>query len=113
MSDEATEFSDLDFGGMLFDQMALPCAFFRVEYDTAGKPIKGIHLAVNQAYLAMMDRPREELLGHAVEDVIPDIEPIWLSTFAQVAATGVRHACIAANRENCTLRVFSPLLGQP
>jgi two-component system cell cycle sensor histidine kinase/response regulator CckA len=88
MSDEAMEFSDLNFGGMLFDQMALPCAFFRVEYDMSGKPIKGIHLAVNQAYLAMMDRPREELLGHAVEDIIPDIEPIWLSTFAQVAATG-------------------------
>lgn len=88
MSDQTTSVEEMDFGGMLFEKMAAPCAFFRIEYDAAGLPKQGIHLAVNQAYMEMMSRSREELIGVPVEQLMPEVEPIWLETFARVAASG-------------------------
>ena len=88
MSDDTTSLDGLDFGQILFEKMDVPCAFYRVEYDALGKAIKGVHLAVNDAYAKMVGKGRDELLGHAVEELLPNVEPEWLATFARVAETG-------------------------
>jgi len=64
-------------------------ALHEILLDKFGNPIDYIFLAVNSAFEQMTGFKGEDLIGHRVKEIIPNLEPIWIERYAQVALTGV------------------------
>lgn len=73
----------------LFSELTSGFALHDVILDSQGKPCNYRYLAINPAFEALTGLRHEEVIGRTVLDIIPDIEPEWITRFGNVAITGV------------------------
>lgn len=72
----------------LFDTMMDGFALHELIYDTTGSAIDYRFLAVNPAFERMTGLSASQLLGRRVLEVLPNTEQHWITTYAQVVASG-------------------------
>lgn len=73
----------------LFAEMTSGFALHDVILDNEGKPCNYRYLAINPAFEALTGLLHEKVVGRTVLEIIPNIEPEWISRFGNVAITGV------------------------
>jgi signal transduction histidine kinase/CheY-like chemotaxis protein len=73
----------------LFDAMPTGCALHQMVYDEEGRPVDYRFLAANAAFEAMIGRKVADIIGRTVTEILPGLEPTWIATYGEVAATGV------------------------
>jgi hypothetical protein len=74
----------------LFDNMIDGFALHEIIADEWGNPVDYVFLEVNPAFEGYTGLDTEFIIGKRVTELIPDIEPYWITTYGQVALTGVR-----------------------
>lgn len=72
----------------LFNAMSEGFALHEILCDSSGKPVDYRFLDVNPAFERLTGLNRQEVVGHKVKQVLPDIEPAWIERFGNVALTG-------------------------
>lgn len=72
----------------LFETMREGFALHEIICDAHGQPCDYRFLEANSMFEEFTGLKRAELLGHTVREVIPDIEPFWITTYGKVALTG-------------------------
>jgi len=72
----------------LIDSMIQPMALHEIICDREGKAIDYRFLDVNPAFEKLLGRPRKEIIGKRVNELLPEIEDSWLEHYAKVAMTG-------------------------
>ncbi len=73
---------------VLFNEMMVGFALLEVIFDKSGSPYDFLYLEVNPAFETHCGLAREAVVGKTIREVLPDLEPIWMETYAKVAATG-------------------------
>jgi len=58
-------------------------------YDEAGPPVDFRYLAVNPAFARLTGLPVERVVGRAVSELIPGIEPFWIDAYGRVVESGI------------------------
>jgi len=72
----------------LFERSASGMAVCEMLFDTAGQPCDYRFLAVNPAFEQMTGLRREQVTGHRVLAILPDLDHYWIEMFGRVVATG-------------------------
>lgn len=72
----------------LFNEMLDGFALHEVIFDKEGRPSNYRFLAVNPAYEELTGLSKETIIGRTVLEVLPELEPVWIETFGNVAKTG-------------------------
>jgi PAS domain S-box-containing protein len=72
----------------LFNSMQEGFSLREVITDAAGIPVDYRFLAVNPTFAAMMGRTEDQMVGHAMREFLPGIDPFWAGLFGRVALTG-------------------------
>ena len=72
----------------LFDSLQEGFAVHEIICDEANRPIDYRFLAVNPAFEELTGRPRNQLLGKTVREVLPATEDYWIQNYGEVALTG-------------------------
>ncbi len=72
----------------LFNSMSAGFALHEVIYNEQGEAFNYRYLEVNRAFEEMTGLKAEDLIGHTVLDVLPNVEPSWIQAFCHVATTG-------------------------
>lgn len=72
----------------LFDSMQSGFALHEILCDESGAPCDYRFVEVNAAFEVLTGLKEEELIGHTVKEVLPEVEPHWIRIFGQVALTG-------------------------
>ncbi len=99
----------------LFQNMTEGFALHEIICDDAGEPVDYRFLEINPAFERLTSLKREDILGRTVREVIPGIEPEWISAYGKVALTGelVRLERFAAPlARHYEAYAFSPRTGQ-
>lgn len=73
----------------LFSEMTNGFALHEIIVDGAGKPCDYRFLEVNPAFETLTGLRREQVVGKTVLQVIPTIEPYWITRYGAVALTGI------------------------
>ncbi|PKL16081.1 MAG: hypothetical protein CVV49_18095 [Spirochaetae bacterium HGW-Spirochaetae-5] len=74
----------------LFENMIDGFALHEIIADEWGNPVDYVFLEVNPAFESYTGLNPELIIGKRVTELIPDLEPYWITTYGQVAFTGVR-----------------------
>ncbi len=74
---------------LLFREMMDGFALHEIICDEDGNPKDYRYLAVNPAFERMTGLSERDLIGRTVREILPDIEPYWITIYGQVALTGV------------------------
>ncbi|MDA3935700.1 MAG: PAS domain S-box protein [Actinomycetota bacterium] len=74
---------------LLIDSMVEGLAVHDIILDDSGTPCDYRFLSVNAAFESLTGLRGEDIIGRTVQDVIPDIEPVWIERYGAVATTGV------------------------
>ncbi|MDO8586344.1 MAG: PAS domain S-box protein [Armatimonadota bacterium] len=72
----------------LFDTMSEGFALCEMIWDEEGRPCDFRYLDVNPAWEEHTGIARDNVIGHAVKEVIPSIESFWIEKYAEVVRTG-------------------------
>lgn len=72
----------------LFERMHEGFTHCEIVFGPDGEPIDYVILETNAAWLRLVGRPKEEVRGRRVSEIVPDLEPYWVETFARVVQTG-------------------------
>lgn len=73
---------------MLFREMLNGFALHEIVCNDQGVPVDYRFLAVNPAFERMTGLVAQAVVGRTAREVLPQLEPYWIETFAQVALTG-------------------------
>jgi PAS domain S-box-containing protein len=73
----------------LFDEMQNGFALHEIICDENGNSVDYRYLAVNPAFERMTGLKACDVVGKTVLEVLPETEPYWISSYGQVALTGV------------------------
>ena len=76
---------------MLFENMTNGFALHEMIFDDDGNAIDYQFLEVNPAYEAITGIPAQRIIGKRILELIPTVDPIWISSFAEVVKTGKSH----------------------
>lgn len=96
---------------LLLEDMASPFSYFRIEYDANAHPVDCYFVAVNQAFEKETGKPRDQIVGRDIFDVVPETEPDWIDHFSRVAHTGKPEQFMQYSRANqkwYSVLVYSP-----
>ena len=99
----------------LFNEMTTGFALHEIILDEHGQPCDYRFLNVNPAFERLTGLRGEDIIGRQVLEILPDLEPVWLERYGQVALTG---AALEFEEYNHSLdkffevRVFCPATGQ-
>ena len=74
----------------IFTKMVDGFAVHEIVQDGAGKPVDYRFLAVNPAFEQLTGLNGGELIGKTVREVLPDIEPVWIERYGEVALKGAQ-----------------------
>jgi len=99
----------------LFTEMINGFALHEIIVDEAGKPSDYRYLAVNPAFEAMTGLRAANVIGRTVREIIPTIEPYWISRFGSVALTGIPATFedhVEAMHKHFSVHAYSPRPGQ-
>jgi len=99
----------------LFSEMTNGFALHEIIVDEAGKPCDYRFLDVNPAFEAITGLQRNDVIGKTARQVIPTLEPIWITRYGLVATTGVpvtfeNHAEVL--HKHFSVHAYSPKSGQ-
>ncbi|HOK09716.1 MAG TPA: PAS domain-containing protein [Candidatus Hydrogenedens sp.] len=72
----------------LFYSMQEAFAEHEMIYDEEGNPVDYRFIIVNPAFENMTGLKIENVIGKRVKEVLPDLEPFWINTYAHVVKTG-------------------------
>jgi PAS domain S-box-containing protein len=72
----------------LFDTMKEGFALHEIITNEAGQPVDYRFLDVNPAFVAMTGLARDQWIGRTVREILPGVEPRWITEYGEVAATG-------------------------
>lgn len=72
----------------LFEHMHDAFALHEIICDEAGRPVDFRYLFTNSAFDALLDKPKGEIIGRTVRELLPTAEPFWIERYGQVALTG-------------------------
>lgn len=72
----------------LFEMMDEAFAEHEIVYDEVGKPIDYKFITVNPGFEKMTGLKKEEVIGKRVKEILPDLEPFWITTYSEVVSTG-------------------------
>jgi len=72
----------------LFESMQEAFAEHEFVYDEHGVPVDYRFLIANEAFQKMTGLKVKDIIGKTVKEVLPNIEPFWVLTYAQVVVTG-------------------------
>jgi PAS domain S-box-containing protein len=72
----------------LFETINEGFALHEILYDEQGAPYDYRFLTVNPAFERQTGLRAEDIVGHTVREVMPDIEPLWIERYARVVETG-------------------------
>ena len=73
----------------LFSSMTEMFQVIELKYDASGNPIDYYYREVNPAFLKLVNKTEEQLIGKRVKELFSIVEDYWLETFDKVAKTGV------------------------
>ncbi len=74
---------------LIFESMPSGIALYSLVRDKVGKPFDYRVVKVNPAFEALTGWKADAVIGRTILQVQPDIEPVWIERYAQVATTGV------------------------
>jgi DNA-binding response OmpR family regulator len=74
---------------LLFNKMNQGYAFHEVICDDTGEPSDYRFIEVNPEYERLMQISREECIGKTITEIMPGIDPSWISRLGNVAMTQV------------------------
>lgn len=100
---------------MLFREMLNGFVLYEVVYNFTGYPVDFRFLDVNPAFENLTGLDRKEILGRTILDVLPNIEPVWIENFAQVAVSGesfIFEQYSSTLDQYFSVSAFCPLPGQ-
>lgn len=60
----------------------------KIIYDEQGRPCDILHLLANPAYGSHIGKRVEDVVGHTVRELYPDVDPVWIERYGKVALTG-------------------------
>ncbi|WP_200347751.1 diguanylate cyclase [Halochromatium glycolicum] len=72
----------------LFNAMQSGFALHDLVFDACGRPCDYRFLSVNPAFERLTGLNASALIGCTARAVLPDLEPVWIDTYAQVAMSG-------------------------
>ena len=72
----------------LFNEMLDGFALHEVISDKEGRPSNYRFMTVNPAYETLTGLSKEKVIGRTVLEILPELEPVWIETFGNVATTG-------------------------
>ena len=84
-------------------------------FDSAGQCVDAVYLDVNPAFEWIMGRPRQELIGKRIKELVPQLQLGWLEVFGTVTRTGepARHDAYSGTfQRHFEAYVFRPKPGQ-
>ena len=73
----------------LFESMEEGFALCEMIYDKDCRPVDFRFLEVNPAFAMLTGLPLERVIGRTVKELIPNIEPFWIETYAKIVESGV------------------------
>ena len=73
----------------LFDTMTEGFALHELICDARGQPCDYRFIDINPAFETLTGLKREAVLGRTVREVLPGIEPAWITRYGRVVQTGV------------------------
>ncbi|NEX22905.1 diguanylate cyclase [Thiorhodococcus mannitoliphagus] len=73
----------------LFNAMDTGFALHELILDDRGQPFDYRFVGVNPAFERLTGLSASAVIGRTIREVLPDIEPVWIETYAQVAMTGM------------------------
>lgn len=74
---------------LILRHMGEGLALHELILDEAGEPYDYRYIDVNPAFEKLMQMPAENIVGRTARELWPQIEPIWIAEYGQVATTGV------------------------
>lgn len=72
----------------LFTSMSEGFALHEMIYDDDGKPCDYRFLEINSSFERQTGLRREDVVGRCVSELMPNLEPFWMETYARVVQTG-------------------------
>jgi len=72
----------------LFTSMSEGFVLYELIYDGSDKPTDYRFIEANSAFERQTGLAREDIIGRTIREILPDIEPFWLDTYAMAASTG-------------------------
>lgn len=72
----------------LVNGMEQGLALHELVYDASGTVVDYRFLEVNNSFLKIIGKSKEELIGHTVRELFPETEQYWIDRYAEVATTG-------------------------
>ena len=72
----------------LSDNMREGFCIHKIVCDEQGRPFDILHLLANPAYGRHIGKRVEDVVGHTVRELYPDVEPAWIERYGKVALTG-------------------------
>jgi len=100
---------------LLFNKMNQGYAFHEVICDEGGIPYDYRYIEVNPEFERLMGICREDCIGKTVKEIMPDIDPSWISRVGTVALTQVPATFEEKNLslgKYFEISVFSPIKGK-
>ncbi len=73
---------------MLFNNMNSAFAYHKIITNKKGEPVNYEYIEVNSQFEKITGLKAEDVVGNKVLDLLPDLEPIWIEMFGQVALSG-------------------------
>ncbi|MBK6967105.1 MAG: PAS domain S-box protein [Bacteroidales bacterium] len=87
MAEEALRESEEKYR-FLFQHLNTGFALHEIILDSKGRAVDYRFIQVNSAFESMTGLKAEEVIGKTAIEVMPDTEPFWIETYAEVAKTG-------------------------
>jgi diguanylate cyclase (GGDEF)-like protein/PAS domain S-box-containing protein len=73
---------------LLYTQMDQGLALHKIIVDDAGNPIDYTFVEINESYTKIVGLSADQVLGKSVKEVMPGVEPYWITEYGRVALTG-------------------------
>lgn len=73
---------------LLFENMTSGFALHEMIYDESGKAIDYRFISVNPSFERLTGMSASDTIGKRVKDFLPNLEPYWIETYANVVLTG-------------------------
>jgi PAS domain S-box-containing protein len=84
-------------------------------FDASGQCCDAVYLEVNPALEKILGRPREQIIGKRIKELVPQVDPGWLEVFGKVTRTGEPTTYLAYSmmfKQYFEAFVFRPVPGQ-
>ncbi len=100
---------------LLLESMSEGLALHEIILDDAGAPCDYRFIDVNRAYETMTGMKGSDIAGRTAREVMPDIDPLWIERYGEVALTGVSARFddeLGLDGRHLRVMAYSPQQGQ-